>query len=114
MSQNSTKPKNMTKADIVDRVAEGTGLTKIETEAVIEGFISTVISMLKEGYGIEIRGFGSFRVKKKKPRVARNPKTGQQVYVPEHYVPTFKFSKDFKQIVDKGMKLGKPAEKGAE
>lgn len=101
----------MTKADIVDRVAEGTGLTKIETEAVIEGFISTIISMLKEGHGIEIRGFGSFRVKKKKARIARNPKTGQQVYVPEHYVPTFKFSKEFKQIVDKGMKLGKTVEK---
>ncbi len=114
MEKNLSKLKNMTKADIVDRVAEGTGLTKIETEAVIEGFISTVISMLKEGYGIEIRGFGSFRVKKKKARVARNPKTGQQVFVPEHYVPTFKFSKDFKQIVDKGMKLGKPVEKDSE
>ncbi len=66
MTANSSKPKNMTKADIVDRVASGTGLTKIETEAVIEGFISTIISMLKEGYGIEIRGFGSFRVKKEK------------------------------------------------
>lgn len=101
----------MTKADIVDRVAEGTGLTKIETEAVIEGFIATVISMLKEGHGIEIRGFGSFRVKKKKARIARNPKTGEQVVVPEHYVPTFKFSKEFKQIVDQGMKLNKSIEK---
>ncbi len=94
----------MTKADIVDRVAEGTGLTKLETEAIIEGFLKTVIDALKEGNGIEIRGFGSYRVKKKNARQARNPKTGEQVMVPEHYVPAFKFSKDFKDIVNQGLK----------
>ncbi len=94
----------MTKADIVDKVAAGTGLTKLETEAIIEGFITTVIEALKEGKGIEIRGFGSYKVKKKNARQARNPKTGEQVFVPAHFVPTFKFSKDFKEIVDKGMK----------
>jgi len=94
----------MTKADIVDRVAAGTGLTKLETEAIIEGFFKTVIEALKEGRGIEIRGFGSYKVKKKNARQARNPKTGEQVHVPEHFVPTFKFSKDFKEMVDKGMK----------
>jgi DNA-binding protein HU-beta len=93
----------MTKADIVDRVAAGTGLTKLETEAIIEGFFKTVIESLKDGRGIEIRGFGSYRVKKKNSRQARNPKTGQQVFVPEHYVPTFKFSKDFKEMVNIGM-----------
>ncbi|MBT8382578.1 MAG: integration host factor subunit beta [Ignavibacteria bacterium] len=93
----------MTKADIVDKVAAGTGLTKLETEAIIEGFFKTVIEALKEGRGIEIRGFGSYRVKKKNARQARNPKTGEQVFVPEHYVPTFKFSKDFKELVNQGM-----------
>ncbi len=96
--------KQLTKADIVERIASGTGLTKIETEAIVEGFISTVIETLKEGKGIEIRGFGSFRVKKKNARYARNPKSGEQVFVDEHFVPVFKFSKDFKSIVDKGMK----------
>lgn len=94
----------MTKADIVDKVAAGTGLTKLETEAIIEGFFKTVIESLREGKGIEIRGFGSYRVKKKSARLARNPKTGEQVHVPEHYVPTFKFSKEFKDIVNRGMK----------
>jgi len=94
----------MTKADIVDRVAAGTGLTKLETEAIIEGFLKTVIDALKEGKGIEIRGFGSYRVKKKGARMARNPKTGDQVLVPEHFVPAFKFSKDFKVLVNQGMK----------
>ncbi len=94
----------MTKADIVDKVAAGTGLTKLETEAIIEGFFSTVIDALKNGKGIEIRGFGSYKVRKKNPRNARNPKTGEKVFVEEHYVPTFKFSREFKDIVNQGMK----------
>ncbi len=94
----------MTKADIVEKVAAGTGLTKLETEAIIEGFLNTVIQSLRDGNGIEIRGFGSYRVKKKNARFARNPRTGEKVYVEEHFVPVFKFSKDFKSIVDKGMK----------
>lgn len=93
----------MTKADIVDRVAAGTGLTKLETEAIIEGFFTTVIEALKEGRGIEIRGFGSYKVKKKNARNARNPKTGEKVFVEEHFVPTFKFSKEFKEIVNAGL-----------
>ena len=93
----------MTKADLVDKIAMGTGLTKLETEAIIEGFFKTVIESLKEGRGIEIRGFGSYKVKKKNARHARNPKTGERVEVPEHFVPTFKFSKDFKLLVNKGM-----------
>ena len=97
----------MTKADIVDKVALGTGLTKLETEAIIEGFFKTVIEALREGKGIEIRGFGTYKVKKKRARQARNPKTGEQVFVPEHFVPTFKFSKEFKELVDKGMKANK-------
>lgn len=94
----------MTKADIVEKVASGTGLTKLETEAIIEGFLNTVIQFLREGKGIEIRGFGSYKVKKKNERYARNPRTGDKVFVEEHFVPVFKFSKDFKAAVDKGMK----------
>ncbi len=64
----------MTKADIVERVAEGTGLTKLETEAIIEGFLNTVIQSLRDGNGIEIRGFGSYRVKKKKLKICQKSK----------------------------------------
>jgi len=94
----------MTKEDIVEIVASGTGLTKIETEAIIEGFLNTVIQALKEGKGIEIRGFGSYKVKHKKGRMARNPRSGEKVFVEDHFVPMFKFSKDFKHAVDEGMK----------
>jgi DNA-binding protein HU-beta len=100
----------MTKADIVEKIALGTGLTKLETEAIVEGFLNTVIQALSEGRGIEIRGFGSYKVKKKRARNARNPRTGEKVYVGEHFVPTFKFSKDFKEAVDGGMKQTKSSE----
>jgi len=94
----------LTKADIVDVIASGTGLTKVETEAVVDGFIQTVIASLRDGKNIEIRGFGSFKVKKRKGRVARNPRTGEQVQVDEHYVPIFKVSKDLKSIVNDNLK----------
>ncbi len=93
-----------TKADLVSIVAEGTGLTKIEVEAVIEGLFKSMIESLQHGKGIEIRGFGSFRVKKRNAKHARNPITGEKVFVEEHYVPAFKFSKYFKSLVDRGMK----------
>lgn len=94
----------MTKADIVDVIASATGLTKVETEAVVDGFIQTVIDTMKQGKNIEIRGFGSFKVKKRKGRVARNPRTGEQVMVEEHYVPIFKVSKELKHLVDENLK----------
>ena len=94
----------MTKADIVDVIASATGLTKVETEAVVDGFIQTVINSMKEGKNIEIRGFGSFKVKKRKGRMARNPRTGEQVKGDEHFVPIFKVSKDLKGIVDENLK----------
>jgi len=94
----------VTKADIVDVIASATGLTKVETEAVVDGFIQTVINAMREGKNIEIRGFGSFKVKKRKGRIARNPRTGEQVMVDEHFVPVFKVSKDLKHSVDDNLK----------
>jgi len=93
----------VTKADIVDIVAEATGLTKVETEAVIDGFLSTIKNSLQEGERVEFRGFGSFSVKKRMPKKARNPGTGEVVYLPERYVPTFKASKILKELVTKSL-----------
>ena len=93
----------MTKADIVDTIATATGLTKVETEAVVDGFIKTVIDAMQNGKNIEIRGFGSFKVKKRKGRVARNPRTGEQVMVGEHWVPLFKVSKEVKVLVNENL-----------
>jgi DNA-binding protein HU-beta len=94
----------MTKADIVDVIASSTGLTKVETEAVVNGFMETVIDAMKRGEHIELRGFGSFKVVKRAQRVARNPKTNEKVIVPEQYVAVLKMSKIFKGQVDGAMK----------
>ncbi len=99
----------MTKADIIDHIASGTGLTKVETEAVVDGFIQTVIEALKEGKNIEIRGFGSFKTKRRRGRIARNPRTGAQVTVDEHFVPFFKVSKELRGVVNDHMKKKRPA-----
>ncbi len=93
----------MTKADIIERIANGTGLTKIETEAVVNGFIATVIKALTQGDGVELRGFGSFRVQHRAARTARNPRTKEVVEVEARYVPVFKASKDFRDAVDEAM-----------
>ena len=91
----------MTKADIVDIISSATGISKIETEAVVKGFLETVIESLKKGETIELRGFGTFKVVKRARRVARNPKTNQEVIVPEQKAPVLKISKEFKQAVSK-------------
>jgi DNA-binding protein HU-beta len=94
----------VTKADIVDNIASATGLTKVETEVVVDGFLATVSDALRDGKSIEIRGFGSFKVKKRKARVARNPRTGEEVFVEEHYVPVFKVSKELRAGVNNNLK----------
>jgi nucleoid DNA-binding protein len=92
----------MTKADIVDRIAAGTGLTKVETEAVVDGFMVTVIDALATGGGVELRGFGSFRVRERAARTARNPLTDEPVEVPARRVPVFKPAQEFRRAVDAG------------
>lgn len=90
----------MTRADIANKIALATGLSKVETETVVEGFILCVIDALKNKESIEIRGFGTFKIKERKPRVARNPKTGAKVELGKRYVPMFKVSKEFKKTVN--------------
>lgn len=95
-SNNST----MTKADIVDRIAEGTGLTKIETKAVVEGFMSTVQGAMEQGRRIELRGFGVFEVEHRAPRTGRNPQTNEPVPIDDRYEPVFRASDQFREAVD--------------
>ena len=92
-------PLNVTKADIVDRIAAQTGLTKFETKAVVDGFLLSIIEALSEGKRIELRGFGVFSVKSRKPRMARNPRTGEPVPLEERFIPTFKVSSEFQEKV---------------
>lgn len=85
----------MTKADLVEQVTEaiGPGITKKDCALVVDGFLNAVKLALSNGDHIEIRGFGTFKVRKRKSRVARNPRTGEQVDVPARVVPVFKPSK---------------------
>ena len=90
----------MTKQDIVDTVAEATGLTKVETEAVMNGVMATIIESLGRNERVELRGFGTFGVKHGMPKKARNPGTGEAIYLPERHVPTFKPAKHMRLHVN--------------
>jgi len=94
----------MTKADIVDEIAKATGLTKIETKAVVDGVFGSIINAISNGKRIELRGFGVFKQKSRKPRMARNPKSGELVPLAKRYVPVFKPSPDFLAKVNESMK----------
>ena len=83
----------MTKQQIVDHVSDATGLTKVETETVMNGIMGTIIDSLANNEKVELRGFGTFGTKHRIPKKARNPGTGEPVYLPERFVPTFKPSK---------------------
>ena len=96
----------MTKSDIIKEVAEGTGLTKVEIEAVLEGIILSVSDSLRRGERVDIRGFGSFIVKQRAARDARNPATREIVKLQERFIPAFKVSKILKEVVNKSLLRG--------
>jgi DNA-binding protein HU-beta len=83
----------MNKEELVARVAESTSQSKQVTKQVLEKFLEVVSENLADGNNIELRGFGSFKVKARKERVARNPRTGEKVTIPRRLVPTFKPSR---------------------
>ena len=91
----------MTKQDIINDVSTSTGLTKLETEIIMNGVMSTIINSLANNERVELRGFGTFGIKHRMPKKARNPGTGEPVYLPERYVPTFKPSKLMRSKVNK-------------
>ena len=91
----------MSKSEIIKEVAEGTGLTKVEIEAVLEGVILSISDSLKRGERVDIRGFGSFIVKQRAARDARNPATREIVKLQERFIPAFKVSKLLKEVVNK-------------
>lgn len=93
----------MNKTEIIDRLAVGTGLTRMETEAVVNGLFSLLKSALQKGERVDIRGFGVFEVRHRAPRVARNPRTNQVVQIEAQYVPSFKPSEEFRHQVHEAL-----------
>ena len=97
---NETKKGVMTKADLIDEVSRLAELTRKDSEVIVETIFDSVVRSLRAGDKIEIRGFGSFRTRQRKPRVGRNPKTGERVEVPAKKIPFFKPSKELKDLVN--------------
>src|SRR5262245_32383091 len=92
----------MTKAELVDQVAETVQLPKNKTEAIITGFLQSIKEALQEGNKVELRGFGSFRLRHRQARAGRNPRTGTTIQLPAKTVPAFTAAKAFKETVQTG------------
>ena len=90
----------MTKADLVEIVAREAEMTKKDVEQLVEIIFDSIVSTLNRGEKIELRGFGSFRVRERSSRKGRNPKTGEPVDIPAKRVAYFKPGKDLKEIVN--------------
>lgn len=90
----------MTKAEMVEKVSSKINLTKKDTERVVNIVFGSIISALAEGDKVELRGFGSFRVRSRDSRDGRNPRTGATVQIPPKKVPFFKAGKELREMVD--------------
>jgi len=93
----------MTKGKIVSIVADGTGLTKVETAAVIDGFLATLIYALTNGESVQIRELGTFRVVKRKSRTARNPRTGGIVLIPSQMTAKYRPAKSLRTALNRSL-----------
>src|SRR3989442_15350489 len=99
----------MTKADLIEEVSKMVELTRKDSEVVVDTIFDSIVHSLRSGDKIEVRGFGSFRTRQRKPRVGRNPKTGDRVDVPAKKIPFFKPSKELKDLVNTGGQAAAPA-----
>ena len=90
----------MMKAELVDKVAATIQLPKHQTETVVNLFLQCITDALRAGDKVELRGFGSFRLRHRQPRAGRNPKTGDTVQIPAKQVPWFTVGKALRMLVD--------------
>ena len=91
----------MTKAELVEEVSRVSDLTKKHSEVIVDTVFKSIVDALHRGEKIELRGFGSFRLRRREPRKGRNPKTGDKVDVPPKKVPYFKPGKELKDLINK-------------
>ena len=101
----------MTKAELVDEVARVVQLTKKQAETIVNIVFDSIVDSLRAGQKIELRGFGSFRLRSRKSRTGRNPKTGEKVDVPSKKIPYFKPGKELKELINKALESA-PSEGG--
>jgi len=91
---------SMTKAELIDEVSKIANLTKKETETIVNTIFDNITDALAKGDKVELRGFGSFRIRHRNSRKGRNPKTGSSVDVPQKRVPFFKVGKRLRELVN--------------
>ena len=85
----------MTKADIVNEIAKNTGIEKVTVQKTVEAFMDTLKGSLTSGKNVYLRGFGSFVLRKRAEKTARNISKNTTIIIPEHFIPAFKPSKEF-------------------
>lgn len=90
----------MTKAELVEEVARVSDLTKKHSESIVNTVFDSIIEALQKDEKIELRGFGSFRIRQRRSRQGRNPKTGDKVDVPAKRIPYFKPGKELKELIN--------------
>jgi len=97
----------MTKAELVETVVENiNGLTKKQTEVIVNTIFDSIKDALARGDKVELRGFGSFKIRQRRSREGRNPKTGDAVELTGKYVPHFKPGKELRERVNQGLQMG--------
>jgi len=94
----------MTKAEVVSKISSQTGVEKITTLAIVESFMNEVMNAVSENESVFLRGFGTFKAKKRAQKTGRNIKKNTTIIIPEHHIPSFKPSKLFTQEVKKKVK----------
>lgn len=91
----------MNKSELIGKMAEKSGLTKKDNEAILKAFIESVEEALEGGEKVQLVGFGTFETRERAARVGRNPRTKEEIQIPASKVPVFKVGKEFKDIVNK-------------
>jgi len=94
----------MTKADIVNEISKNTGIEKVTVQKTVEAFMDGIKSSLESGNNVYLRGFGSFVVKKRAEKTARNISKNTTIIIPEHFIPSFKPAKTFVNKVKSAVK----------
>tara|TARA_E500000331_G_scaffold54362_1_gene47836 strand:+ start:328 stop:612 length:285 start_codon:yes stop_codon:yes gene_type:complete len=94
----------MTKAEVVSKIASKTGVEKVTTLAIVESFMSEIMNAVSEKEAVFLRGFGTFKAKKRAKKTGRNIKKNTTIIIPEHHIPSFKPAKIFVQDVKNKVK----------
>jgi DNA-binding protein HU-beta len=90
----------MNRVELVSKIAQETGLTKVQADAAVNSFVNVVSDALKQGDKISLKGFGTFEVNERKERTGRNPRTGETVVIKARKAPSFKVSSSLKKLVN--------------